>query len=116
MAQEDNAQTDEPTEATRHVATPTPPALVATPHYRKSLLMIGLEVLLISGGVFLGLMGEQWRERTEQRDLANDSLRRFRTEIRTNRSAVAAKAGYHATLHREIQAYFKTKGEASINM
>jgi hypothetical protein len=79
-------------------------------------LMIALEVVLISGGVFLGLMGEQWRERTEQRELANEALRRFRTEIRTNRDSVAAKVDYHARLHREIQAYFETKGEASVNM
>jgi uncharacterized protein YjeT (DUF2065 family) len=62
-------------------------------------LMIALEVVLISGGVFLGLMGEQWRERTEQRELANEALRRFRTEIRTNRDSVAAKVDYHARLH-----------------
>jgi uncharacterized protein YjeT (DUF2065 family) len=116
MAQEDNAQTDEPTEAPQHGAAAPQPALVATPHYRKSLLMIALEVVLISGGVFLGLMGEQWRERTEQRELANEALRRFRTEIRTNRGSVAAKVDYHAKLHREIQAYFETKGEASVNM
>ena len=78
--------------------------------------MIGLEVLLISGGVFLGLMGEQWRERTEQRELANDALRRFRTEIRTNRSAVAANADYHATLEKQVRAYFDTNGSASVSM
>jgi hypothetical protein len=115
MRQEGQAKTDEPAEAPRQ-AESTQPSLAATPHYRKSLLMIGFEVLLISGGVFLGLMGEQWRERTEQRELANESLRRFRTEIRTNRDAVAANADYHVRLRNEIQAYFKTKGTASVNM
>jgi hypothetical protein len=115
MTQEDQAKADEPAEAPQHGAAFTQPALI-TPHYRKSLLMIGLEVLLISGGVFLGLMGEQWRERTEQRELANNALRRFRTEIQANRSAVAAKVEYHAKLRSEVQAYFKTKGNANVNM
>ena len=65
--------------------------------------MIGLEVVLISAGVFLGLMGEQWRERAEQRELASETLRRFRTEILANRSAVAANVNYHAELRREIE-------------
>ena len=116
MTQDDNAQTDAPAETPRQIATPAQAPLVTTPHHGKSFLMIGLEVLLISGGVFLGLMGEQWRERTAQRELANDALRRFRTEIRTNRSAVAANADYHARLEKEIRVYFDTKGEAGIGM
>lgn len=116
MTQDDTARLDEPTGPPRHAPTPPQPALVSTPHHGKSILMIGLEVLLISGGVFLGLMGEQWRERTEQRELANDALRRFRTEIRTNRNAVAAKVDYHATLEKQVRAYFDTKGAASISM
>jgi hypothetical protein len=43
----------------------------------KSLFKIVLEVSLISLGVFLGLMGEQWRERSEHHELAMESLRRF---------------------------------------
>jgi hypothetical protein len=39
----------------------------------KSLLKIGMEVALITTGVFLGLMGEEWRERAEQRELARTS-------------------------------------------
>jgi hypothetical protein len=62
----------------------TPDADAASPrrstgqvaHRSKSLLKIVLEVLLISGGVFLGLMGEQWREHTQHRELAEASLRR----------------------------------------
>jgi hypothetical protein len=59
---------------------PVPPAAgpVSTPHRRsRSFVKIGLEVVLISAGVFLGLMGEQWRERSEHRELAEESLRRF---------------------------------------
>ena len=78
--------------------------------------MIGLEVLLISGGVFLGLMGEQWRERNEQRELAREALRRFRREIQVNRDAVAANVDYHAKLEQEIKAFLKTEGRSSVNM
>ena len=63
-------------------------APVSRSHHRgKSLVTIGLEVVLISAGVFLGLMGEQWRERSEHRELAEKALRRFRTEIVANRKA-----------------------------
>ena len=72
----------------------------------KSLLKIGLEVLLISTGVFLGLMGEQWRERAHHRELAETSLRRFRDEILTNRKAVAAVKDYHTTTKKSLAAFF----------
>jgi len=58
-------------------------------HAGKSFLKIALEVLLIGTGVFLGLMGEQWRESRHHRELAESALHRFRTEIEANRKAVA---------------------------
>ena len=74
-------------------------------HRSKSLLKIGLEVLLISTGVFLGLMGEQWRERARHRELAEMSLRRFRDEILMNRKAVAAVKDYHVTKKKALDAF-----------
>src|SRR6266516_4604802 len=56
----------------------------------------GVVVVLISAGVFLGLAGEQWRESARHRALAEASLRRFRSEILTNRKAVAAVKDYVA--------------------
>jgi hypothetical protein len=88
---------------------PVPPAggPVSTPHRRsRSFVKIGLEVVLISAGVFLGLMGEQWRERSEHRELAEESLRRFRTEITTNRAALMSQKDYHATLKQELATLF----------
>lgn len=73
----------------------------------KSLLTIALEVVLITAGVFLGLMGEQWRQRSEEQALAQESLRRFRTEIAANRKAVDAVKDYHALLKGDLDAYFK---------
>src|SRR4030095_10625475 len=64
-----------------------------------------LEVALISLGVFLGLMGEQWRERSHHRELANESLRRFQTEVRTNRAQIASLKDYHAEMKKKIDAY-----------
>jgi len=82
-------------------------APVSKSHHRsKSFVKIGLEVVLISAGVFLGLMGEQWRERSEHRELAAESLRRFRTEIVANRKAVAERVDYHSTLKKELTTYF----------
>jgi hypothetical protein len=89
--------------------TPGPPIQppASSRHRGKSLLTIGLEVVLITAGVFLGLMGEQWRERAEQRDLAEASLRRFRVEILANRKAVADRQEYHATLKKQLEAFFQ---------
>ena len=78
----------------------------ARTHRSKSLLKIGLEVLLIGTGVFLGLMGEQWRERAHHRELAEASLRRFRDEILANRKAVAAVKDYHTTTKKSLDAFF----------
>jgi hypothetical protein len=68
----------------------------------RSILKILLEVGLISVGVFLGLAGERWRERSHQRELAEQTLRRFRTEILQNRKAVAEVKEYHVTLQKEL--------------
>jgi hypothetical protein len=53
--------------------------------WRKSVTKIALEITLISVGVFLGLAGEQWREDRRHRELAESSLRSFRSEIVINR-------------------------------
>jgi len=70
------------------------------------LLKIVLEVVLISLGVFLALMAEQWRERARDRELAEASLRGFRSEILRNRKAVEGVKDYHAGLLKELRAYF----------
>ena len=70
-------------------------------------LRVGVEVLLISVGVFLALMGEQWRGSVHDRALALESLRRFRAEIQTNQKAVAAVRDYHDRLLRSLQQYLE---------
>jgi hypothetical protein len=98
---------------------PTAPVsapLSTSHHRRKSFVKIGLEVVLISAGVFLGLMGEQWRERREHRELAEESLRRFRAEIVTNREAVVSRKDYHATLKQELTTYFASEPRTSAKL
>jgi hypothetical protein len=73
----------------------------------KSLLKIVLEVALISTGVFLGLAGEQWRENARHRELAEQALRRFRSEITANKKAIEDVRDYHADRLKELNAYFR---------
>src|SRR5438067_11565036 len=63
-----------------------------SPRFRIPKLL--LEVILISSGVFLGLAGEQWRESSHKRELAQSALRGFRRELDANRKAVAAAKDY----------------------
>jgi uncharacterized protein YjeT (DUF2065 family) len=78
----------------------------------KSLLTIALEVMLIATGVFLGLAGEQWRESARHREMADASLRRFRSEILTNRQTVAGVKDYHVTMKKRLDAYFAADAKA----
>jgi hypothetical protein len=97
-------------------AAPAPsPAPIHRPRGR-SILKILLEIVLIATGVFFGLAGEQWREHAHRRELAQEALRRFRTEIETNRNAVAAVKDYHATMQKKITAYLRAKPEARKSM
>jgi hypothetical protein len=88
-------------------ATPADQPLVRAARRSKSLLKIGLEVILISSGVFLGLMGEQWRERAQHREIAEVSLRRFRMELQTNRNAVASVRNKHVAKLKYLESYFQ---------
>ena len=84
------------------------PAAAPNPSHRhgRSILKIALEVALISVGVFLGLAGEQWREHASHGELADASLRRFRTEFQANRRAVAAVRDKHEAKLKAMRAYF----------
>jgi hypothetical protein len=92
-------------------------ALTPAPRSRhRSLPKIGLEVLLIALGVFLGLAGEQWRESAHQRELATASLRRFRVEIAKNRDAVLAVRDKHEAGLKAIQEYLAVDERARRNL
>ena len=70
---------------------------------------IGLEVVLITAGVFLGLLGEGWRENAEHRGLADASLRRFRSEFQANKAEVERVHGRHVQQLEALQKYFEMR-------
>ena len=78
----------------------------------KSLLKIGLEVALITTGVFLGLAGEQWRETVRHHELAHESLMRFRAEFRFNREQVQRVHDMHVQQERDMWAYLNANRSA----
>jgi hypothetical protein len=82
------------------------PATEPSPLQRGSIGKIVLEVALITLGVFLALWVGEWRERADHRDLAEATLRRFRTEFQANRRAVAAVRDKHVASLEHIRAYF----------
>jgi hypothetical protein len=84
----------------------------ASKHRSNWLLRVGVEVLLITLGVFLALMGEQWRENGQNRELAEDALRRLRAEIQMNQKAVADVREYHATMLSSLRAYLASDDRA----
>jgi len=84
---------------------PEPAARPMPSTWGKPLAKIALEVALISVGVFLGLAGEQWLEDRRHHELAESSLRRFRSEIVENRKAVNDVRDYHARLLDQLQNY-----------
>jgi hypothetical protein len=74
-------------------------------HFNTAKLL--LEVALISSGVFLGLMGEQWREHSQHKELAELSLTRLRAEIAVNREAVHNVEEYHKSKLAELKRYLQ---------
>lgn len=90
---------------------PPPPA---RPRKRRAwLLKIGVELVLITAAVFLALLADEWRQNRTDRQLAHESLRRFRQEVIHNRDAVARVMGYHAELLPRIRAYLDAKRAGS---
>ncbi len=77
----------------------------------RTVARIAMEVLLIGAGVFLALLGDQWRENAEHHELAEASLRRFRAEFAANRDAVAAVGDRHVADLKLIQAYYNADAQ-----
>ncbi len=73
-----------------------------------------MEVGLIALGVFLGLAGEQWRQRAEHREAAHDALRRFEAEFQTNKKAVDAVSLKHVDQLKALRTYIGAH-EAALN-
>jgi hypothetical protein len=97
---------------------PFPPASSTRPDgwRRGSWSRILVEVALITAGVLLALLVDEWRERAEHRQLAEDTLRRIRTEFRTNRAAVAGVKDKHVAYLKRISDYFSADAAARASM
>jgi hypothetical protein len=97
---------------------PAPPPLPSAPARfdRGTYGKILLEVALITLGVFLALMADQWREGAQHRQLAQATLGRFRAEFNANRAAVAAVRGQHVSSYERIRAYFAAEPDARATM
>ena len=113
--------------STPHPAAPPPPASAPapppqsvaparSPWRRRSWGRVFVEVALITVGVFLALLVDEWRERAEHRQLADDTLRRIRTEFRTNRAAVASVKDKHVAYLKRISDYFNADATARASM
>ena len=100
-----------PVELTNAARPPTPPS---TPFWhRGSWGKVLVEVVLITVGVFLALLVDEWRENAEHRQLAEATLRRFRTEFRVNRAAVAAVKDRHVDQLEQLRVFFNAPPTSS---
>jgi len=78
--------------------------------FGRSILGWLAELALISAGVFLALLADQWREGREHQQLAATALRNFVEEIRVNQKAVADVRAYHDRLPAAIEAFIAAEG------
>jgi hypothetical protein len=78
----------------------------------KTVPMLLLEVVLITSGVFLGLLGEQWRENAEHRQLATAALKQFRAEFVANRGEVNRVHQRHVDQEKNLREYLRTNSDA----
>ena len=89
---------------------------VTAPRGTKSFFKIGLEVVLITAGVFLGLLGENCRENAGHQALADASLRRFRAEFRANKAEVERVHGRHVQQRQAMEKYFAEHQAALLDL
>jgi hypothetical protein len=73
-----------------------------------------VEVVLISIGVFLALLANNWHEDREHRAQGKAALRNFLGEMELNRDATQQYRAYHDTLVKEVTAFLEnTKAPAT---
>jgi len=73
-----------------------------------------IEVVLIAGAVFLGLLADEWRENRQQLELARGALERFRTEVAANKLAVAGVQEYHEKFQTQVNAFLGAEGPKTL--
>lgn len=76
----------------------------------KSVVKFLAELAVVSVGVFLGLLADQWRESHEHRLRAVASLHYFQREILQNEDAIKQRRAYHEKLATDIQTFISSPG------
>ena len=76
----------------------------------KSWVGLLTEVVLIGLSVFLALMAEQWRVRSEHQKDGEATLRYVREEVMVNRDAIKNERQYHEELSQKIQRFLESNG------
>lgn len=75
-------------------------------HRWNELLGKGLfEIIIVAAGVFLALFVDEWRERSEQRQLAQQARTALHTELLANREAVLRRLRRTSELYVQVPAH-----------
>jgi len=72
-----------------------------------------IEVILISIGVFLALLANNWHEGREHRALARAALQNFLGEMEINRDAVQHNRDYHEALNKQVIGFLDNAGASA---
>ncbi len=83
------------------------------PREHRTFLSLFFEVFLITVGVFLALLANNWHEDREHRTKARDALRNFLGEMETNREAIQHNREYHETLARQLDRFVRSDQPAT---
>ena len=89
------------------------PRALASRRRAVSALGLLLQITLITVGVFLGLLADEWREGRQERALADSTLQRFRVEVAANREAVQAVLTYHRDLRDRVSLFIESSSPKS---
>jgi hypothetical protein len=77
--------------------------------HRRTFGNLLIEVVLVSLGVFLALLANNWHENQEHRAQAQAALRNFVGEMEANLEATQHNRQYHETLVRELGQFLQSK-------
>src|ERR1700759_861347 len=66
------------------------------------------ELVLISAGVFLGLLANNWHEEREHHAKAQEAIRNFLSETEMNLQAMQSKRDYHERLAKELDQFLNS--------
>src|SRR5262245_14352432 len=80
---------------------------------RRTFSSLLFEVLLITVGVFLALLANNWHEDREHRAQAKTALRNFLSEMQSNLQAVEKERSYHETLVQELTQFLSSNAAPS---